>query len=675
MAQLQSDNNIRKGAIEKIKHPMDALGDLIGRTEYFTRAQQYFGTNGDETTKAQAARNNTLNFGRAGATTRILNRIIPFLNAGVQGGRITVSSFKNRPIHTTLAMATLTGVALAAKGAAEAQNKELWDRIDDSDKGQNIIIFTPDAHYSSETNRVEGIIKIPVAQMLYPLMDATNNLKGDASDITTLAGDIFTAVTGLESPNEENGLLPVVNQLTPTAVKPFLEAAMNKSSYTGNDLVSEYDSNKAPEDKGAKYTTGLARTIASVTGIDAPIIDNFIQNWGGGLAKDLSKVMTDNPDNKSDGGGIPAMFDNGFSRRFLSGTVESQYKIAEGLANNYKNELKNDENFKSLSSSEQQKVLNAIDSDMNSIASMAAKVEQNRGEELADRSLSKRQSEIVNNGFDARSYITSVIDKSASYTGDGGGDIKTLGGNLSEYEKTTVRKNPIKINDTLANDYKDVLNKYNAMSSEDWDKYLYGDTADSAAAEYKLARAKYENDLANGDLTDAQKIKKQKELAKLAVSQEWSKDYRDAYSLAGNKTDMQALLNELDGETRTHTVAVLNGLNNAMYEAGIITASTYKTRANAINNTTSKKSSNGGRKSAGKSKYGGMTSTEAGALSDLAKTMVKNTNKTTTKTTKPTTNRKMSRSGSKAGKTALATYSTNLAKNATVTKGAKRSIA
>lgn len=673
MAQLQADNNLKKGAAERLKHPVDALGDLIGRTEYFTRAQQYFGTNGDATTKAQAARNNTLNFGRAGATTRILNRVIPFLNAGVQGGRITVNAFKNRPIHTTIAMASLTGLALAAKGANEAQNKELWDRIDDSDKGQNIIIFTPDAHYNSESNRVEGIIKIPVAQMLYPLMDAANNLKGDASDATRLAGDIFTAVTGLEAPNEEKGLLPVVNQLTPTAVKPFLEAAMNKSSYTGNDLVSEYDSNKAPEDKGAKYTTGLARTIAGITGIDAPVVDNFIQNWGGGLAKDLSKVMTDNPDNTKDGGGIGAMFENGFSRRFLSGTVESQYEIAEGLAKNYKNEVKSTDAFKNLTSEQQQKVLNAIDSDMNGIASLSAKVEQGRADE--NSSLTKRQTEIVANGFNAEDYIKAITDKDTTYRGSGAkGAGQTLTGNILDYGKTASRNNAVKANDSISNDSKSVLERYNSMTSDEWNDYLYGGSAEAAAAEYKLALAKYENDLANGDLTEVQKLKKQKELAKLAVSQRWTKDYRDAYSLAGTKADMQAFLNELDDTTRAETVATLNGLNNAMYEAGIISASTYKTRANAINNTTSKKSS-GGRRSSKKSSDG-MSSAEASALASLAKTMVKNTNTgSTKKTNAPTTNRKMARIKSGGNSSGLKTYTTNLAKNATVSKGASRSIA
>ena len=235
---------------------------------------------------------------------------------------------------------------------------------------------------------------------------------------------------------------------------------------------------------------------------------------------------------------------------------------------------------------------------------------------------------------------------------------------ISNAKSSGTNKKGISINESLAQEHKDILDNYNSMSSDDWEKYVYGTNKDSASAEYRLALAKYENDLANGDLTDTQKIKREKELVKLAVSQEWTKDYRDAYSLAGSKTDMQELLNRLDDETRAKTVGILNGLNNAMYEAGVITASTYKTRANAINNTSSKKSK-------GKSKYGGITSAEASALSGLAKSMIKGGEGSKVKTTSaPNTKRKMAKTRSSGNK--LAKYSTNLATNVTVSKNTKK---
>lgn len=242
----------------------------------------------------------------------------------------------------------------------------------------------------------------------------------------------------------------------------------------------------------------------------------------------------------------------------------------------------------------------------------------------------------------------------------------------------TEGKSAIVANNSLEKSSKDILDKYNSMSKEDWNDYLYGSSAESAAAEYNLAKAKYENSLANDELNDAQKIKKEKELRKLNVSKDWEKKYRDAYGLAGSKSDMQEFLNTLDDNERAETVGILNGLNRAMYEAGVIQASTYKSRSNAINGTTTAKSSSGRKKSSGgksNKSSSGMSSAEASALSSLAKTMVKNNNSNKASTPKaPETKRKMARTKSSGNKTSLNSYSTNLATKATVTKGTKRSI-
>ena len=242
---------------------------------------------------------------------------------------------------------------------------------------------------------------------------------------------------------------------------------------------------------------------------------------------------------------------------------------------------------------------------------------------------------------------------------------------------TATRQNGrITANDSISQESKSIIDKYNSMSSEDWDKYLYGSSAEAAAAEYKLTKAKYENDLANGKINDAQKIKKEKELRKLNVSKDWEKKYRDAYGLAGTKADMQEYLNGLDEETRAKTVSVLNGLNRAMYEAGVITASTYKTRYNAINNTTTakKSSSKKGRKGSSSKSSEGISSAEASAMSSLAKTMVKNTTGAKVQTTKaPETQRKMAKTNSNKNQTKLATY-TAPKKKISVTRGTKRSV-
>lgn len=276
--------------------------------------------------------------------------------------------------------------------------------------------------------------------------------------------------------------------------------------------------------------------------------------------------------------------------------------------------------------------------------------------------------------------VNNITAENNPGTQKSGGEVE---GNFADKAVTNVvsntgGKNAIVANNSLEKSSIDVLDKYNSMSKEDWNDYLYGSSAESAAAEYNLAKAKYENSLANDELNDAQKIKKEKELRKLNVSKDWEKKYRDAYGLAGSKSDMQEFLNTLDDNERAETVGILNGLNRAMYEAGVIQASTYKSRSNAINGTTTAKSSSGRKKSSGgksSKSSSGMSSAEASALSSLAKTMVKNNNSNKASTPKaPETKRKMARTKSSGNKTSLNSYSTNLATKATVTKGTKRSI-
>lgn len=202
-------------------------------------------------------------------------------------------------------------------------------------------------------------------------------------------------------------------------------------------------------------------------------------------------------------------------------------------------------------------------------------------------------------------------------------------------EGTTKRSNgTIEINDTISDEYKKTLDTYNSMDKEDWEKHIYSD--EGRSAEYQLAAAKYENDKANGELTEVEDVKRKKELRKLKVSQNWNKDVRDAYSLAGSKTDVQGLLDELDN--RDDMVGYLNALNRAMYDAGVITASTYKSRNRNINNLESSTSRSGGSKS--KSAY---SNAAKSALSAYAKALADgNAIKVNKTSNAPSTSRRMS---------------------------------
>lgn len=168
------------------------------------------------------------------------------------------------------------------------------------------------------------------------------------------------------------------------------------------------------------------------------------------------------------------------------------------------------------------------------------------------------------------------------------GDAKKLNNNNFTANATaegTGSKNgrSLEISDALDNENKKVLEQYNAMEKEDWEKHIY--TSEGREAEYRLAEAKYANDQAKGEVTATEKVKREKELRRLKSTSIWNKETRDLYGLAGSKTDIQTALDEsTDAGEREQLVAELNALNRKLYDDGLITASTYKSRNRNINN-------------------------------------------------------------------------------------------
>ena len=531
MAELQKEHHLSKKAADRLKHPIDALNDLIGRTEYFTRAQQYFGTDGDITAKSQAARNNTLNFSRGGEAIMVINKIVPFLNAGVQGGRQMTAQITKRPARTALALAAWSGIAMAAKGISESdeKKKELYDRVSDYEKKTNLILFDKDAKYNPETGRIDGLVKIPIPQFLYPITDSMNNIKDSPDALLKTASNIFEVFTGLDTENP-------VNQLTPTAIKPFIEAATNTNTFTKQDIVSDYDKNKLPQDKGAKYTTGAARFLSSLTGVDAPIIDNFIANWSGGLGKDLAKTLTDNPDNQKDGGGIGRIFTEGAYRRFGSAGADSQYKMAVDSGEKLKKQLEGDSSFTNLSKDDQEKVKNAIDSDFKQIGSTFGKLE--RGDEVKNK-LSDRQAGLLQ-GFNSNKYIEEAL-------------------------KGSKQVNKDRLN--TENDY-----------------------------EYNEFRKEYEEKSAKGEYSRKSRIDAQNKLKRLEVGKDFSKETRDLYGLG--KDDLRNFIESSEDGNKVLDNVIAYG--DALVKAGIIGRNKFRDRyGNVSLSGTSRSGRNGGARSGG----------------------------------------------------------------------------
>lgn len=302
VAKIRAEKNVGTKIAYTVTHPIEllrAVENTIGRSEEFTRATQYFG-NKEAALKtgasnaeariygANAARNNTVNFARAGQYGSVLNSAFPYLNAGIQGSRTLLRNIVNHPAQTISKIALIGALPTATTTAwnlSDPKRKAAYDDISDYEKQNNIIIVPPNPVKDSSTGRW-NVIKIPVSQELANLNNIVRNgveaAAGDGKlDPAELLGNLTGTVTSLNAQTPRQ----LVGQVIPQALKPAVESITNQNLYTGNNIVPDSQKNLPASDQYGKYTSGTAKTIGKVTGLSPELIDNTIKTAAGGAGQ------------------------------------------------------------------------------------------------------------------------------------------------------------------------------------------------------------------------------------------------------------------------------------------------------------------------------------------------------------------------------------------------------
>ncbi len=336
--------NIRKrgsnlGTLSKIE-------DVIGRSEEYTRIQQYKATKeywlkkGMSESQAQnkatiAAQQNSADFARAGDLGQILNAWLPYTNAGVQGTRSTLRAAKNNPVRYATkagAMLVMPTIMTALWNTEDEERKKIYDDISENDKQSSFVIVTPWAT-KNEEGKWEGIVKIPkppgISALLYPVEKGVASMNGlDPVEYK----DIVKGILGFGSPLGDN-LNAAVSTVTPQAIKPAVEATINKNLFTNRDIVPYWLKDKPAKEQAYEGTSGTARMISGVTGVSPIKIEHMIRGYGGELGLQGLNA-TDNalnkagliPEEQIGGISIPA----GFKKRFTEAYDKPKSEIKPG---------------------------------------------------------------------------------------------------------------------------------------------------------------------------------------------------------------------------------------------------------------------------------------------------------------------------------------------------------
>ena len=227
---------------------------------------------------AYAAQEGTVNFARRGADTKSINAIYAFLNARVQGIDRLIRSVKNDPKGA----GTRLGFMIATPALGLYAWNRNFDSYDDervvskSDKQNNFIIMLSDKPIQSLGGA--QYLKIPkaeVGKLANPIESFLSFLDGKDSDSKEA---LLMALKGF-SPVDNIG------DLIPTALRPPVEVAANKSFFFNTDIVPDYKTNYPAKYQYSSYTAPIYKMIGDKLNISPAKIQAIVEGYATGWAK------------------------------------------------------------------------------------------------------------------------------------------------------------------------------------------------------------------------------------------------------------------------------------------------------------------------------------------------------------------------------------------------------
>lgn len=435
LAKIRSERNIGTKVLYTARHPSEllrAVEDTIGRSEEFGRAKEYFGnkeaalkegktSNQAVAYGADAARNNTVNFARAGEYGRVLNSVLPYFNAGIQGSRTLLRNVRDRPVQTGAKIVISASFPVAAATAwnlSDPKRRAAYNDIQDYEKQGNIIIIPPNP--KKDANGKWNAIKIPVSQEIANVNNVVRNgveamQKDKGINFPALAGNLTGTATSL---NTQSGR-QLAGQLIPQAIKPGIESLTNQNLFTGNKIVPDNMKNLDAKDQYGQNTSGTARVLGGATNISPYMIDNTIRTSLGGLGQTgvnaadnaLAKLGVIKPE-EIKGKSITS----GITGRFSGAQGASQYApIDKALKDNF-DKLKATSGYKTLSSDDKAKALNRLQNDVVTAVKQQTDAKNATGQYAPNYAgkqtkLSKRQAGLLDGTTDITSYLTTQAQK------------------------------------------------------------------------------------------------------------------------------------------------------------------------------------------------------------------------------------------------------------------------
>ena len=232
---------------------------------------------------AFAARDLSIDFAKIGLQTKVLNQIIPFWNATVQGGDKLLRALNNPKdrkefLPRILGLIVLPSLMLAWLNKDDENVKEFYEE----EKDFNFIIPINGEYFKIPVPFETGVIAHGLTQRMF-----NHFMKEDPEAFEGFMGSVKDAM----QPN-----------VIPAFANPMIESWVNKNFFTGGRIIPAGKEGLTSKYQYKNYTSStarlLGRAMAYMIGNEdtrskaasPAIIDHFINSWGGGLGRILINI-------------------------------------------------------------------------------------------------------------------------------------------------------------------------------------------------------------------------------------------------------------------------------------------------------------------------------------------------------------------------------------------------
>jgi hypothetical protein len=227
----------------------------------------------------------SMNFSKRGASGSLyaMNMMIPFLNAQIQGLDVLYKAFTGKMpyseklnVQRKLYTRGLLMAGMTVMYAAMMQDDDAYKNADMRDRLANWFIRIP-----GFSEPVKIPIPFEIGLIFKALPEAAllmNDRDRDVKEVLKGLGQL--AATSV----------PFGPSSVPQAVKPIIEASVNKSFFTGQDIETEAEQGLIPSERVRAKTSGVAKFLGETIGVSPVMVDHFINGYTGGLGLAIAQA-------------------------------------------------------------------------------------------------------------------------------------------------------------------------------------------------------------------------------------------------------------------------------------------------------------------------------------------------------------------------------------------------